>query len=97
VEGRLMSGVPSLTRTKGSLAVASGLPGHELPKVRTATLDIRPGDILVLATDGIAPAFADSLDVSGSPQAITERILQNHSKTTDDALVVAARYLGSRP
>jgi phosphoserine phosphatase RsbX len=97
VEGRLMSGVPSTTRTKGSLAVASGLPGHELPDVSTATLDLRPGDILLLATDGIAPAFADSLDVSGSPQAITERILHDHSKATDDALVVAVRYLGSRP
>jgi phosphoserine phosphatase RsbX len=97
VEGRLMSGVPSATRTKGSLAVASGLPGHELPDVSTATLDLRPGDILLLATDGIAPAFADSLDVSGSPQAITERILHDHSKATDDALVVAVRYLGSRP
>lgn len=97
VEGRLMSGVPSVTGTKGSLAIASGLPGHELPKVSTATLDIRPGDILLLATDGIASAFAESLDVSGSPQAITDRILHNHSKTTDDALVVAVRYLGSRP
>lgn len=97
VEGRLMSGVPSVTRTKGSLAVASGLPGHELPDLSTATLDLRPGDILLLATDGIAPAFAESLDVSGSPQAITDRILHDHSKTTDDALVVAVRYLGSRP
>jgi phosphoserine phosphatase RsbX len=97
VEGRLMSGVPSATRTKGSLAVASGLPGHELPDVSTATLDLRPGDILLLATDGIAPAFADSLDVSGSPQAISDRILHDHSKANDDALVVAVRYLGSRP
>lgn len=97
VEGRLMSGVPSATRTKGSLVVASGLPGHELPEVSTATLDLRPGDILVLATDGIAPTFADSLDVSGSPQAITERILHEHSKPRDDALVVAVRYLGPRP
>lgn len=97
VEGRLMSGVPSVTRTKGSLAVASGLPGHELPEVSTATLDVRPGDVLLLATDGIAPAFAESLDVSGSPQEITDRILHDHSKTTDDALVVAVRYLGSGP
>lgn len=97
VRGRLMSGVPSVTPTKGSLAVASGLPGHELPKVSTTTLDLRHGDILLLATDGIASCFAESLDVSGSPQAITDRILQDHSKITDDALVVAVRYLGSRP
>lgn len=97
VEGRLISGVPSVTPTKGSLSVASGLPGHELPDVSTVTLDLRPGDILLLATDGIAPGFAESLDVSGSPQAITDRILHDHSKATDDALVVAVRYLGPRP
>ena len=65
--------------------------------MRTATLDVRPGDLLVLATDGIEVAFADSLDTSGSAQTITERILDVHWKPTDDALVVAVRYLGVRP
>ena len=65
VEGRVLSADPSATRPKGSLALGSGVPGHELPAVRTATLDVRPGDVLVLATDGIASAFADSLDISG--------------------------------
>ena len=55
-----------------------------------------PGDVLVLATDGIQAVFADSLDISGSAQAITERILAAHRRPTDDALVVAVRYLGPR-
>jgi hypothetical protein len=97
VEGRLLSGNPSAMRPKGSLALVSGVPGHELPSVRTATLDVRPGDLLVLATDGIEAAFGDSLDISGSTHAITERILAAHRKPTDDALVVAIRYLGVRP
>ena len=97
VEGRVLSGYPSAIRPKGSLALGSGIPGHELPSVRTATLDVRPGDLLVLATDGIEAAFGDSLDISGSTQAITERILVDHRRPTDDALVVAVRYLGLRP
>jgi hypothetical protein len=97
VEGRVLSGDPSATRLKGSLMLGSGVCGHELPKVRTATLDVRPGDVLVLATDGIEPAFADSLDTSGSAQAISERILAGHRRPVDDALVVAVRYLGARP
>ena len=97
VEGRVLSGDPSARQPKGSLALRSGVPGHELPNVRTATLDVRPGDVLVLATDGIETSFADSLDTSGSPQAISERILAAHRKPTDDALVVALRYLGPRP
>jgi negative regulator of sigma-B (phosphoserine phosphatase) len=97
VEGRVLSGDPSATRPKGSLALGSGVPGHELPSVRAATVEVRPGDVLVLATDGIEASFADSLDISGSTQAISERILANHWKPSDDALVVAVRYLGVRP
>ncbi len=96
VEGRVLSGDPSATGPKGSLALERGIPGHELPTMRTATLDVRPGDILVLATDGIETAFADSPDISGSTQAISERILAEHWKRADDALVVAGRYLGVR-
>ncbi len=96
VEGRVLSGVPWAIQPKGSLALGRGVPGHELPAVQTATLDVRPGDVLVLATDGIESAFADSLDISGSSQAISERILAEHCKRPDDALVVAVRFLGAR-
>jgi phosphoserine phosphatase RsbX len=97
VEGRVLSGDPSAIRPKGSLPLGNGVPGHELPPVRAATLELRTGDVLVLATDGVEAVFADSLDVSGSTQAISERILADHWKPTDDALVVAVRYLGARP
>lgn len=96
VEGRILSGDPSVTRLKGSLALGRGVPGHELPRVKTATLDVHPGDVILLATDGIEPAFADSLDTSGSTEAISQRILADHWKRPDDALVVAVRYLGVR-
>lgn len=96
VEGRLMSAGPAATRPKGSLALANGVPGHELPRVGSATIDIRAGDVLVMATDGVGRDFASSRDVSGSPQAIAERIIQDHWKPADDALVVAARFLGIR-
>jgi len=96
VEGRVLSGGPYAMRPKGSLALGSGIPGHELPRMSTATLDVRPGDLIVLATDGIEAAFGDDLDVSGSTEAIAKRILAAHRKPADDALVVAVRYLGAR-
>jgi negative regulator of sigma-B (phosphoserine phosphatase) len=97
VEGRVLSGDPSATRPKGSLALERGIPGHELPAMRTATIDIAPGDLLILATDGIESAFADPPDIAGSPQAISERILAGYGKSSDDdALVVTVRYLGRR-
>jgi phosphoserine phosphatase RsbX len=97
VEGRVLSGEPSTLGLKGSLPLGNGVPGHELPPVRAATLPLRTGDVLVLATDGVEAAFADALDISGSTQAISERILARHWKPTDDALVVTVRYLGVRP
>ncbi|WCB93798.1 hypothetical protein DSM104299_02514 [Baekduia alba] len=97
VEGRVLSGDPATTRPKGSLALGRGVPGHELPSVRPATIAMRPGDVLLLATDGIDAGFADALDLSGSSQTISERILSEHWKPPDDALVIAVRYLGARP
>jgi phosphoserine phosphatase RsbX len=96
VEGRVLSGDPAATRPKGSLALACGVLGHELPAVGTDALEVRPGDVVVLATDGIASAFADAPDPTGSPQAISERIMAAHARPSDDALVLAVRYLGSR-
>jgi phosphoserine phosphatase RsbX len=97
VEGRLLSGEPAARRIKGSLELGRGVLGHELPAVRPAALAVRPGDVLILATDGIDAGFADALDTSGSSQAISERILAEHWKPADDALVVAVRCLGPRP
>jgi negative regulator of sigma-B (phosphoserine phosphatase) len=97
VEGRLLSGGPATTRPKGSLALGRGVLGHELPAVRPATIMVRPGDVLLMATDGVDASFADSLGLSGSSQTISERILSEHWKPPDDALVVVVRYLGARP
>lgn len=96
VEGRVLSGDPASARPKGSLVLARGVPGHELPAVRAATIAMRPGDVLLLATDGVDPGFADALELSGSSQTISERILSDHWKASDDALVIVVRYLGER-
>ena len=43
------------------------------------------------------PASRTRSTLSGSTQTISERILSDHWKPADDALVVAVRYLGARP
>jgi len=96
VEGRVISGEAPAAGPKGSLALAAGVPGHELPRIRPETLTVRPGDVLILATDGIRATFADALDVSGSTAAIAARIMRTDYRRVDDAVVVAARYLGRR-
>lgn len=95
VEGRLLGGEALARRSKGSLRLFRGVPGHELPAMTTATLDVQRGDVLILATDGIEAGFADSLDLSGPAQEVAERVLAGHWKATDDALVLVVRYLGA--
>lgn len=97
VEGRVLSGDPAATRPKSSLALGRGVLGHELPAMQAAAITMRPGDVLLLATDGVDPRFADSLELSGSSQTISDRILSDHWRPSDDALVIVVRYLGVRP
>ena len=94
VEGRVFGRDGTGPRPKSALRVASGVVGHELPTVARETIDLRRGDVLVFATDGIGPSFGDSLRVSGPPQEIADRIAEGHWRATDDGLVLVVRYLG---
>ena len=51
------------------------------------------GDTLIFVTDGIRSGFAKGLSTSDPPQLMADRILAEHSKGSDDALVLVARYL----
>lgn len=93
VEGRLVRSV-SHPAHQESLLPAPGVVGHELPPLRAATLPIARGDMLLFATDGVAPAFADAMSLSGPCATIAEAALERHARAGDDALVLVARYLG---
>jgi phosphoserine phosphatase RsbX len=97
VEGRLLRGSLSAADGSRSLILQPGIAGEGLPSLHAVTVAIGRGDTLIFATDGVDSRFADWLVPVGAPQSIAERILDQHSKSTDDALVVVARYLGSRP
>jgi hypothetical protein len=52
------------------------------------------GDTLILATDGIDQGFAGDPGIALAAPPTAERILADHGKETDDALVLVVRYLG---
>ena len=93
VEGRVVTGDPRTANA--SLRLRPGVVGHRLPAIGATTLDIRRGDTIILATDGIARGFGESVDLSGSPRRIAERILAEHWTVSDDGLVLVLRYLGA--
>ncbi len=92
VEGRLLRGGRPGPGDR-SLLLPGGVAGHDLPTLVPETLEVAPGDVLVLATDGVDPGFADALELSGSAEEIGERILRGHWDRTDDALVLVLRRL----
>lgn len=97
VEGRVVTGDQRTRTAKASLRLRPGMIGHQLPAIAATTLDIRRGDTIILATDGIARGFGEALDVFGSPRRIAERILAEHWTVSDDGLMLVMRYLGTGP
>jgi negative regulator of sigma-B (phosphoserine phosphatase) len=94
ISGRLVPGGEPSPAGGYWLGSQIGVAGDDLPPLRPARLPLHRGDLLVLATDGIDAAFADELVATGPCDEIAERVLRLYARATDDALVVAARYLG---
>lgn len=84
------------TPRKG-LRLWSGLVGQRLPAARVESVPLEPGDLLVMATDGVKPGFADDVRLMGSTCEIASAILEGYGRDTDDATVVVWRAPASCP
>lgn len=69
-----------------------GVVGWRLPSLQVRSAHLDPGDLLVMATDGIRTGFESSVDPILSPDVIASRILEQNGRGYDDALVLVARY-----
>jgi hypothetical protein len=56
--------------------------------------EIKPGDVFLLATDGLAPGYSNQVKLEAPLQQLADQILVSYSRGTDDALVLVGRYLG---
>jgi phosphoserine phosphatase RsbX len=92
VEGRLMRANGRPGDAKDSPVLFGGVLGWALPAVRPLHAKLAPGDMVVLATDGVASDFGAALVPNLPAQEQAERILASHARGSDDALVVAVRY-----
>lgn len=75
-----------------SLLLRGGIVGDRLPPLHPATVPVRPGDLLVLATDGIASAFIRELRYPDHPQQLIKQLFSQYARTTDDALILGAQW-----
>jgi negative regulator of sigma-B (phosphoserine phosphatase) len=94
VEGTLVRGDQRPVRRADSILLLGGVVGFQLPPLRPSTTLVRPGDLLILATDGIVGGYVSELDPAAGPKALAATILAGYRRGDDDALVLVARYLG---
>ena len=94
VEARLVRGAAVYGDRHDSALVLGGVVGYNLPPVRPSRMDLHPGDAVAFATDGIDADYSNSLTPGLSAQRLAERILERHTRNTDDALAAVVRYVG---
>lgn len=94
VEGRLLRRFPSSERRHQNLLMRPGVVGERLPTLQAVTFPIGRGDMIIFATDGIHPRFAEHIDTGSTLQEIADGIIAHHGKNNDDALVLVAKYSG---
>ncbi|WP_265949824.1 SpoIIE family protein phosphatase [Dechloromonas sp. A34] len=95
VEAVLVASPRSPVRGKQCLTNRCGVVGYRLPAVEGREVPIYPGDLLILATDGIDECFVSAEMPRGPPDHLARSILDCHGKATDDALVLVLRWLGA--
>lgn len=93
VEGVLLGGAGTGLK-RHALLLRGGVVGYRLPSLQPTTVDVRRGDLLILATDGVRSDFADGISLLAEPQEIANGIMERCAKRSDDALVVVARWTG---
>ena len=95
VTGHLVAKAPTGIHIRSSARLAAGIVGYRIPEIRPAqVVGLRAGDLIVIATDGIAEDHLDHIDFAGSATVIADEMLGKHAKETDDSLVLAARHRG---
>jgi negative regulator of sigma-B (phosphoserine phosphatase) len=95
VAADLVAKHPAGVEVRSSARLAGGIVGYRIPEVLTPQeVPIRPGDLLVIASDGIVEDHLDDIDFSAPALLIADQILHSHAKDNDDALVLAARHRG---
>ena len=94
VEGLILRMDASSKPNHENVMMRGGVVGGQLPSLRTETLSMTKGDLIIFATDGIHSSFSEGLELSIPPQEMADQILRQHGNLLDDSLVLVACYLG---
>jgi phosphoserine phosphatase RsbX len=96
VTADLVVKAPTGIHIRSSVRLTGGIIGYRMPEIKPAqVVSIRAGDLIVMATDGIAEEYLEHIDFAASATVIAEEILSKYARETDDAMVLAARHRGA--
>jgi negative regulator of sigma-B (phosphoserine phosphatase) len=84
-------GRDGIRASRWTVPLRGGVVGDRLPPLRESTAPLETGDILVSATDGLAPAFLDGVDPSMQAPALARALHAAYARADDDALVLVVR------
>jgi hypothetical protein len=94
VEGILIRPDAPNGSAQESLLLRGGGVGFNLPPLVASVVPVAHGDRLVFATDGVRSEYTTRLPTTDRPRLLAEQVLKQYAKGTDDALVLAAVFLG---
>ncbi len=94
VEGVLLHAATHAEPKRHGIRQRGGVLGFSLPAIREEVLDWRPGDLLLLATDGLHVRFTQEGWTTEAPSPLAKLLLSRHGRGNDDALVLVARNRG---
>jgi serine phosphatase RsbU (regulator of sigma subunit) len=96
VEGVLWPGARAAGTRRARLLTRNGVVGLRLPRLHADQVPLVGGDLLVLATDGVAAGFAQPTPRPWRPSTLATELLLTYGRDDDDALVLVASYAGAR-
>ena len=94
VEGRLLRHRPGFGICSESVLLRGGIVGYQIPPLYAVVVPLRPGDVIVFASDGLQANFDLDIDLASAPQQIADRILARSFKGSDDGMALVVRYHG---
>jgi len=96
VTGVLIRADANISPNQENVLLRGGVVGYQLPLLIAAVIPVMAGDTLIFATDGLNNNFTEGIFLGDPPQRLAARILAQHGKGTDDALVLVARWTGKK-
>jgi hypothetical protein len=95
IESLVLTVGPTGPQVSATALQSGGIVGYRLPSIlQPQTVPVRPGDLLLMSTDGVEAEPGHGVDLAKSTADIVQELLSRHAKDTDDALVLAARVRG---